>query len=216
MNDRSLSRPTRERLTRLWDLLQSEGWAEGKNFSSHSLARWLNVTPETLRRDLSFLNGGRPGAVWEPERLRERLRETLGLDEEGRAVLVGLEDWAVDLLIRKGSGIPGLRIVAGFDSRQNRLETLELNLPLYPSVEIPQRVRELRVRTAVLTASVKQAAVLAERLVQGGVQGILNLSGYPLKESRHLRVVDGSIQHLWSRLLTSLASTKEPNHGQGL
>ncbi len=207
--------PTRLRLARLFQLLETEEWTRQRNLSSRLLARWLEVTPDTLRRDLSWLEGDHPGRVWEASELRERLGQVLGLPGEIRTALVGLDDWALELVLR-GSLPRGLKLVAGFDSRQNRLETLDLDLPLYPSVELPQQVARLGIEAAILAVSPQQAPRIAERLAQSRIRGILNLSGYPLKSSQHLRVVDGSLSTLWSHLALGLVGQKESFHGSSV
>jgi len=201
-----LPAPTRQRLAQLLHLLNTEGWAEGRNFSSRVLARWLNVTAETMRRDLSWLGGGHAGSVWKAEELRSKLERVLGFSRTIRTALVGLDDWALDLFVKAKHQLWGMKLVAGFESRLNKLESLDLPLPLFPTVEIPQRVEQLEIEAAILAVQNPQALRLAERLAQSKIKGILNLSGYPLKSSPHLRVVDASVQKLWNQLFLGLVS----------
>lgn len=207
--------PTRFRLARLFQLLETEEWTRQRNLSSRILARWLEVTPETLRRDLTWLDGDHPGRIWEAEELRSKIARVLGLGGEIRTALVGLDDWALEWVL--GGRLPmGLRLVAGFEIRQNRLEALDLDLPLYPSVELPLQAARLKIEAAILTVSPQQAPRIAERLAQSQIRGVLNLSGYPLRSSHHLRVVDGSWKSLWSHLALSLAGPQESYHGKSV
>lgn len=201
---------------RLYQFLLAEGWARDRNLSSRLLSRWLGVTPETLRRDLAWLGGDHAGSVWTPEELLERLRRVLALPGEVRTALVGLDDWSVELFLRPARPLSGLRVVACFDSRQNRLETVDTDLPLYPSVELPQRVEQLGIEAAILTLGPQLVPRVAERLAGCRLKGVLNLSGYPLRPSARLRVVDGSVPHLWGRLVLELGAEQESDHGKGL
>lgn len=190
--------PVRQRLLRLWGLLKRGVWPSDQPLSSPTLARWLSVKPETLRRDLSWLRGGHPGRAWQAGELSEALENQLGMGRPIATALVGLEAWALALL--QGQPWPPLKLVAGFDSRQNRLETVSLDVPLYPTVELPRRVAELGIEVAILTGPLEMVPTLYQRLVQAGVRGLLNLSTHPLRSSRRLPVIDGSIPGLWGQL----------------
>ncbi len=185
--------------------------------SSKLIARWLETSPELVRRDLTFVGRGKPGAVWTMEELTRSLKSFLGLNQSVPAALVGLEEWVVNLVLGKGPLMNGLDIKVGFDSRTNRLETSNLDIPLFPSTEIPQRVAEYGLRAAILATSASNAARQLERLVLGGVKGVLNLTTAVLKPPKGVVLVNGGIQGMWCILAGRLAEmTEGENHEPGI
>jgi len=80
------------------------------------------------------------------------------------------------LLKNKQLSVKGYPIVAGFDSSINRIELLQTEIPLYPLHEIAEIVREERIWMAILTTAKDHTQEAVQRLIEGGIRGILNLT----------------------------------------
>ncbi len=152
------------------------------------------LPPATLRRlcalyghleDLSAEEGSRAtsfelAADLEVGQLKRLLEEEAGLGRTVRVCVVGLNWLGQALVSGDGTGLDAFRIVAGFDSNTNRLETTRSPMPLYPTYDIEEVVRRESVEIALLTAVPQPAGEILARLARGGVKGVLNLTGRSL------------------------------------
>ena len=183
--------PVVERLSRLYTILcRLSGTEEGKNhLSSKDLGLLLGEEPHTVRKDISILktlrDGGRMESLvaeagsergYAPDRLREALRIGLGLERTVSACLVGLGRLGSAILHRmtEEDGIYGL--AAAFDSSVNRLELLQTSVPLFHSREIVRVVKERNIEIGIIAVPEAAAQDTANRLMSGGVRGIVNFA----------------------------------------
>ncbi|TFH43415.1 MAG: hypothetical protein E4G96_01210 [Chrysiogenales bacterium] len=74
------------------------------------------------------------------------------------------------------SPVPCFTIIAGFDSNINRLETIQTRIPLYPTYEISEMIRKLDIELAVITEPDRNIEKITERLIEGGIKGIINFT----------------------------------------
>jgi len=76
------------------------------------------------------------------------------------------------------------KIVAGFDSSINRLETIITEIPVYPTHQIEEIIKGQNIELAVLTVPGEAAENTVEKLVLAGIRGIVNFSPVILNENR--------------------------------
>jgi redox-sensing transcriptional repressor len=150
--------------------------------SSHELGDRLGVGAHNIRKDVGNISSscsGRGG--YDVERLKGIIAGRFGLDCEYKACVAGLGRLGRALL-RDGQDIfKELKIVAGFDSDVNLVETISAGVPVYPSYEITDTVKRLGVEVAVLAVPDASAQECAGRLVRGGVRGIMNFTSERIK-----------------------------------
>ncbi|NNM68018.1 MAG: hypothetical protein HKM06_08420, partial [Spirochaetales bacterium] len=178
--------PARARLNLLYALLPELLQSGRFQATSRDLARWLGATPVTVRKDLSWLGTGTPGAAYDLGRLLSSLETFLEPRRALKTGLVGLGDegLAVWSSLKK---CPAQRyeMIVGFESRLNRLEQLELPFSLHPTTEIIGVCLRRGVEAAFLCVEPDEAQRCAERLVQGGVRYLVNYSSKVLRVNRH-------------------------------
>ncbi|MDD3468857.1 MAG: winged-helix domain-containing protein [Thermoguttaceae bacterium] len=63
-----------------------------------------------------------------------------------------------------------------------------LRQPVYPMELLEEKIRELRITVGILTVPLGEAQICAERLVAGGIQGILNFASAHLEVPREIPV----------------------------
>lgn len=80
------------------------------------------------------------------------------------------------------------KIKAGFDSRVNRTEVLSADFPLYPAAKMESVIPESGIEFAILAVEDDQAQLMASRLVQSGIKGIVNFTGEILTVPESVRV----------------------------
>jgi redox-sensing transcriptional repressor len=173
-------------LARLLDTLAAQGWTR---VTSRELARWVGTTPDTIRKDLAGTGRGTAGAAYEVDELRERLQRLAPRSGARKTALAGLGDLGVALAAGPGVVFPW-SFAVGFDGRPNRLETVDLPFPLYPTTEIVQVCLRLGIEVAVLAVSPNEAQKVAERFVQAGVRRLVNYSPVVLRVDRNRIAVE--------------------------
>ena len=176
---------TRARLVLMRHLLlslEAQGW---NRVTSRDLARWVGTTPDTIRKDLSSLGGGTPGAAYEVVALADRLKNQCPPPPLRKTALAGLGALGLALAGDQGGGGSPWSFSVGFDGRPNRLETVELPFPLHPTTEIIPVCLRLGIETAVLAVGALEAQKVAERFIQGGVRELINYSPTVLRVDRN-------------------------------
>lgn len=178
MNVAPVPQPVLERLSRLY--IQCAEWEKAgrDSFTSREAARYLVTSAATVRKDLHWIGSDHPGAGYSTTQTRHLLQQVLFFDHEppAKACLVGLGDLGLAIWADQKTRANGWKIVAGFDSRRNRLEQLDLDLSLYQSTDITTVVRRENISLAILTVDVGEAQKMTDRLLLGGIKAILNLS----------------------------------------
>ncbi|HEX7509993.1 MAG TPA: hypothetical protein VF335_01725, partial [Chitinivibrionales bacterium] len=115
------------------------------------------------------------------KKLMAHISGHMGLRDSRSACIVGLGRLGTAILNYERLAASGLNIIAGFDSNINKLETIRTAIPLFPAYEISKVVKRLRIELAVLAVPAIAAAEAAQRLVDGGIHGIVNFSPAVLK-----------------------------------
>ncbi len=172
-----------ERLCRLCTLLEDLQKHGDTEVSSNQLSKLTGTPPHTIRKDISY--AGDPAETetaaprrkgYEISRLLDTLKAVLGLTKERRVCVVGLGKLGSALLNYPGFLGRGYRMQAGFDSSVNRLEILDTQVPLYSSSEITEVCRREEIDLGVITVPPQAAQTTAERLIEGGIRGIVNFA----------------------------------------
>jgi redox-sensing transcriptional repressor len=230
--DFSLPHPTLERLARLYVLLgklQQQGF---RVVSSKRLSELLGVPDHTIRKDLSCLREGlgwdkpfeekpfemeKPGAGggrgYPLDSLRTLISERLGLRCPRTACIVGLGNLGIAILHRKIWQEGVYRLVAAFDSSENRLELLSTKVPLYHARELEGVVRKQRIEIGILTVPPEAAQETADRLVRSGIRGIVNFAPVVLSVTSDRVVVRNVSLAGELNILSAYLYQQEEEHG---
>jgi redox-sensing transcriptional repressor len=151
----------------------------------------LGVGAHNIRKDIGSISNacsGRRG--YGVEQLRECIARRFGFGRRHRACVAGLGRLGRALL-RDGQHIfSGLEIVAAFDSDVNLVETISSDVPVYPSYDITETVKRLGIDMAILAVPEANAQECADRLIKGGVKGIMNFTPERIKTGDGVKVRD--------------------------
>jgi redox-sensing transcriptional repressor len=170
--------PVIYRLSYVFDLLNKleEGGVE--RVSSTELGEYLGQTAHTIRKDIHFLGiAGTAGTKYDIVGLKKLIAGHLGFSTPKKSCIVGLGKLG-SALLDYTMAIPQdiFRIVAGFDSNINRLETIETSIELFPAYRIEETVKRMQIELALITVPPQQAQEAADRCCSGGVAGLLNFT----------------------------------------
>lgn len=156
---------------------------------SQELADLLDLDPSTVRRDFSYIGEmGVQKVGYNVEYLINNISDFLGQDEVNKAVLIGFGHLGKALLNYNYIQGNEIEIVAAFDVKNKDEESLSVEVPLHHESEIEEKIAQYGAKVAILATPSDVAQALADRLVQHGVEGILNFSSTRIRVPKHVYV----------------------------
>jgi redox-sensing transcriptional repressor len=181
--------PSIERLCSLYNLVELLEGNGNKKVSSIELGRHLGVNANSIRKDISYLGEiGNCRAGYSLEKLKESLMQHLKITGKRTACIVGLGRLGNAILKYDRLLQSGFRLVAGFDTNINKIETIQTKVPLYPAGEIASIVRREGIEIGILSVPPAAATEAAKRLIDGGIRGIVNFSAVFLKPEKAVAI----------------------------
>ena len=165
--------------------------------SSEALATAAGVKPTQLRKDLTYFGQwGTRGLGHDVGGLSKAITEVLGMAKLQPVILVGAGQLGTALLRYGGFAREGFEVVAAFDADVARKRPRDIGIPILPMENLASFVSERVVKLAILTVPGKVAQEVANRLIECGVQAILNFAPAVLHVPERIAVnnVDLAIQ----------------------
>lgn len=180
------------RLSKIYQFLLRLAENKETQISSGEIGEYIGTSANTVRKDISYLGGTQTsGARYEVRRLASLIAEKLAFTARRKACVIGLGRVGGAILFYDRFEQQGFDLVAGFDSNINKVETMKTHIPLYPSHMIEEIVKREAIELAVLCVPVDSAQGCVERLMRGGIKGIVNYTSAILKTNAiHVSNVD--------------------------
>ncbi len=151
--------------------------------SSEQLAAALGISDAQVRRDLaSFGQAGLRGQGYRCDELIRGIRRILGTDERWPVALAGYGNLGRALVGYQGFRNRGFEIVLVLDADPGKVGTEAApGLVVQPADQTSQLVRAYGVRLGVIAVPAANAQSVADAMVAGGVEGLLNFAPTQLK-----------------------------------
>jgi redox-sensing transcriptional repressor len=165
--------------------------------SSTQLGSLLGFTDAQVRKDLAYFGQfGYPGIGYKCEELITAIKGILGTDRSWPVALIGLGNLGRALIGYKGFGTQGFRIVAAFDVDPHKVGHKLEGIPVYHLDDLQQVVTEQAIKIGVIAVPAQAAAEVAEKLVEAGIDGVLNFAPVTIapNESVNVQGVDLAIE----------------------
>ncbi len=179
--EEKIHRPMVLRLARYLRVLQKLKSLGFVKVFSNNLGDAIGATPAVVRKDFSVIGiAGNKRGGYVIDALIERLVEVLGKNEVERVVVVGCGRIGSALLNYREFPREGIRVVAGFDTNEDRLDP-DAEIPVLPLSELPGFAEEHGIEVAVLAVPDPVATSVFELLIDAGVRGVLNFTSVELK-----------------------------------
>jgi redox-sensing transcriptional repressor len=180
-------------------LRQLEGFARKgrRTISSKQLGESLRMTDVQVRKDLAYFGQfGHPGIGYRVDDLIARVRHILGTDKTWDVALVGAGNLGRALLAYKGFEMKGFRVAVVFDNDPTMIGRKLGAFTVQPISEIESTLARLGIRLAILALPADGAQEMADRLIEAGVRGLLNLAPVSLNVPADVAVnaVDMAVQ----------------------
>ncbi|MBE0655171.1 MAG: redox-sensing transcriptional repressor Rex [Bacteroidales bacterium] len=148
---------------------------------SHELANLHNITAVQVRRDIMFIGySSMQRKGYDVNELIQVIGNIIDSEEGLNVAIIGIGNLGraiTHYFIGKRSK---LNIVAAFDLDVNKIDRVISGVKCYSMQSLPEIVKELDISIALLTVPADAAVETTEKLVVGGVKGILNFTTVPL------------------------------------
>ena len=180
---KNLPFPVLHRLSLAFGILNKYEEQGVSRISSSELGNHLGQSAHTIRKDINCCGvAGGAGTKYEIAALKKLIRDQLGFGITRNCCIVGFGKLGSAILDHLPGATDGTcRLVAGFDSNVNRLETVKASIPLFPAYRIEEIVRQMKIELAIITVAPEQAQEVADRCCDGGVVGLLNFAPVIIK-----------------------------------
>ena len=170
---------------------------EDQILSSQGLAELVGTSDGQVRKDLAYFGEfGVPGQGYKVGKLKEEISHILGLDRDQRIALVGVGKLGSALLGYPGFKSKEFRIKAAFDSDPSKVGRTWQGVTIQDVQKIPKVLSQERIDIGIITTPAPSAQEVANKLVEGGVKGILNFAPTRIVVPEHVKLknVDLAIQ----------------------
>ncbi len=195
---------TRKRMVQLLQLLKA--WPDNK-ITSVAISEATGWKNSLIRHDL-WLLGYNKGVSngYHVDDLQKAICQVLGIEinnseSENQNSELSLKNCCIVGLGRLGAALlddeitvgSSFKIKAGFDSNLYRVEVLRSSFPLYPATEMNWIIKQEKIEYAILTVKDESAQTMAEKLVNAGIKGIVNMTNTILRVPDSVKVENISI-----------------------
>lgn len=163
--------------------------------SSKELSNAVKVDSATIRRDFSYFGAlGKKGYGYNVEYLLNFFKTTLDQDVVTEVALIGVGNLGTAFLKYNFLRSNNTKIAMAFDRSEEKIGTAIGEVPVYDIRTMKERMKNIRV--AILTVPAAAAQEIANRLVDLGVEGILNFTPARLTIPPHVRIhhIDLSVE----------------------
>jgi len=158
---------------------------------SHELAAAANCSAAQVRRDLMSLDyAGSPVHGYRIAELVNSIDSFLDHPQGQAVALVGVGNLGRAILSYFRGRRPKLSIVAAFDEDEHKTNRVINGTWCHAMNELRQVVKEKNVLVGIITVPAGAAQVVADRLVEAGVRGLLNFAPMRLKVPPHVYLED--------------------------
>lgn len=143
--------------------------------SSQELGEIVGISAAQIRKDISqFGEFGKQGTGYSIPFLIERLRGILRVDRVWDVVIIGMGDMGHALARYNGFTDRGFRVKMVFDNDPAKIGQKVGEFEIFDISSMAERIKQNKIKIAMLTVPAKVAQEIADQLVKAGVKSILN------------------------------------------
>lgn len=189
MSDKKIPKATAKRLPLYHRYLRYLLESGKIRVSSAELSEAIKVDSATIRRDFSYFGAlGKRGYGYDVESLLEFFSKQLNHEQLTNVALVGVGKLGQALLNYNFQQTNNIRISAGFDMDESLIDTIQRGVPVYDVKHLAQEIKNQQLKIAILTVPREYAQDITNKLVDAGIQGILNFTPRRLTVPENVRV----------------------------
>jgi redox-sensing transcriptional repressor len=166
--------------------------------ASQELGEMIGISAAQIRKDISqFGEFGKQGTGYSIPFLVERLRDILKVDRVWDVAIIGMGDMGHALARYNGFVNRGFHVVMVFDNDPNKIGQKVGDFEIFSTATIAEKLKQQKIKIAVLTAPASAAQEIADQLVKAGVKAILNYAPISINvpDEVHVQYID-PVTHL--------------------
>lgn len=158
----------------------------GQEFtSSQELGQILSISSAQIRKDLShFGEFGKQGTGYEIQYLHQQISKILRVDRNWSVALVGFGDLGQAIAHYGGFASKGFFIEAIFDVDPAKVDKTRVN----DVKQVKEIISQKGIKMAIIAVPAPAAQEVADRLIEAGVQAILNYAPITLNVPEGIQV----------------------------
>lgn len=157
--------------------------------SSEELAEHIGVTAAQIRRDLSYFGKfGKQGKGYDTDFLARAIGSILRLDRQWPVALVGLGNLGRAIAGYRGFTPSSFTIVALFDRNPQNVGMVVNDLEIQSEDHLTEVIARERIKIGIIASPSVFAQEVATRMIEGGIEAILNYAPVILKVPEHVTV----------------------------
>jgi redox-sensing transcriptional repressor len=157
--------------------------------SSQELGEDVGISAAQIRKDLSqFGEFGKQGTGYHIPFLIDRLRQILKVDRSWDVAVIGMGELGRAIVRYQGFANRGFRVLQCFDSESSKIGKKVGELVVRDVEAIVKDVRAANIKVAMLCVPASAAQEVTNKLVDAGVQGILNYAPVSLSVPANVKV----------------------------
>jgi redox-sensing transcriptional repressor len=169
--------------------------------SSDELANHIGVTAAQIRRDLSYFGRfGKQGKGYDAEFLAAEIARILKLDRQWEVALAGFGNLGRAIVHFQGFMPASFHIAAIFDRNAESIGEEVDGISVLPDTKLTEEIARLGIKMGIIAVPTFAAQGVADQMVAGGIEAILNYAPVVLKvpQSCTVREVDplGAMQSM--------------------
>ncbi len=168
------------------------------NTSSQELGEMIGISAAQIRKDISqFGEFGKQGTGYSIPFLVDRLRSILKVDRVWDMAIIGMGDIGHALARYNGFANRGFLVSMVFDNDPNKIGQKVGEFEIFSTAVIVEKLKQQKIKVAVLTVPASAAQETADQLVKAGVKAILNYAPISLNvpDDVHVQYID-PVTHL--------------------
>ena len=166
--------------------------------SSQELGEMIGISAAQIRKDISqFGEFGKQGTGYSIPFLVERLRDILKVDRVWDVAIIGMGDMGHALARYNGFANRGFHVTIVFDNDPNKIGQKVGEFEIFGTNLILEKIKQQRIKIAVLTVPASAAQEIADLLVKAGIKSILNYAPISINVPNdvHVQYID-PVTHL--------------------
>lgn len=191
MPDKKIPKATAKRLPLYYRYLKYLFTSGKKKVSSAVLSEAVQIDSATIRRDFSYFGAlGKRGYGYDVEDVMNFFSKQLNQEQLTNVALVGVGHLGKALLNYNFQGQNSIRVSAGFDVKDDIVNSILEGVPIYHIDELKEQVSGQQFEVAILAVPGDHSQELTDVLVEAGIKGIMNFTPRRLAVPDGVRVLD--------------------------
>ncbi len=191
MENKQIPKATAKRLPLYYRYLKYLFTSGKKKVSSADLSEAVKIDSATIRRDFSYFGAlGKRGYGYDVEDLMNFFSRQLNQEQLTNVALVGVGHIGRALLNYNFQGQNSIRISAGFDVKEDLVNSILEGVPIYHIDELEEQVKAQQFEVAIIAVPGDYSQEITDRLVEAGIKGIMNFTPMRLSVPDSVRILN--------------------------